>query len=62
MSGNDKREKKKSRRPRWQQRLPFIGNDDDTDKPDFEKSSWAAFAFVLILIGIGIALMFALAN
>ena len=45
-----------------QRRFSFIGNDDDTDNPDFEKGSWAAILAVLILLGIGIALMLAIAN
>ena len=62
MSDPDKREDKKSGLFRWQRKFSFIGNDDDTDNPDFEKGSWTAFLFVLILLGIGIALMLMLAN
>jgi len=62
MSGPEKREDKKPSLFRWRQSPSFIGNDDDTDNPDFEKGSWAAVALVLILIGLGIAMMFALTN
>jgi hypothetical protein len=46
----------------WSSRRSFIGSDDDTDHPNFEKGSWTAILFVLTLLGIGVAIMLALAT
>lgn len=62
MSEPEKRDRNKSSPLQRRRRLSFIGNDDDTDNPDFEKGSWAAILVVLILLGIGIALTLAIAN
>lgn len=42
----------------WRKKQSFIGNDDDTDNPDFDKGSWPATVFVLLLIGLAIVFIF----
>ena len=60
MGGTEKRKLQMPNLLRWGQRQSLLGDDDDTDHPDFDKGSGSAFVLVLVLIGLGVVLMFAL--
>ena len=47
---------------RWGRTHSFIGDDDSTDNPNFDKGSWLAFALVLMILAAGILMMLALAG